>query len=275
MCDRTTDINNTKLTITINHKNPISLIDLATGLTALGNLYGDFTKSDKQAQLLVKEIRNGSIEIDLVTLSAVSVLPLLSNTNTIIQFYHYLNLLVATCSKRQQADLESLTREHQLPTPTTKDIKNFGKSLSIIGEKTDTIKFTAHDISNSVVYNNCTFTGEDAIKMQDSIPELVADTTVAHTHKKQLFKWVQVNFGNAKSGNKGIVKNLHHNALRVIFEDDDTKREMTETSSDGINWQDKYYTVDVEVQLGENSKPMQYKIIKHYAEASFYPDDDL
>ena len=45
---------------------------------------------------------------------------------------------------------------------------------------------------------------------------------------------------------------------------------MTTTGDDGIEWQNKYYTVDVEVQMGANRQPLQYKIIANYHEDSFH-----
>lgn len=267
------DTNSVKLTIKISNTKPISLIDLTVGLTALGSLYNNFTKDDDQAKLLVKDIRKGSIVIDLITLSAVSAVPLLSNVHNIVQFFHFIELLVATCSKSSATELQEMTSTYSLPTPTTKDIKSWGKSLNIIADNNDNVDYTVQEIDNSAVYNNCIFNGAEASFMKKNICELMDDNT-KYEYKKKHFKWVQTNFHDMKIGNKGLIKNLHDKALRVIFDDENTKRQMIEDSDGNISWQDKYYTVDVELQMGEKNKPIQYKILKNYKEESFFPDEN-
>ena len=126
------------------------------GLSALGSLCNDFTKYDKQAQLLVKDIRKGNIIIDLVTMPAIRAVSLITNVNNIIQFCHYIKLLVATCGKCNTIELQEITSKYQLSTPTTKDIKSFGKLLNIVVDKNDNVDFTTQDINNSIVYNHCT-----------------------------------------------------------------------------------------------------------------------
>jgi hypothetical protein len=89
--------------------------------------------------------------------------------------------------------------------------------------------------------------------------------------EKQLFKWTQANFNNPKVGNRGIISNVHDKPLRVVFTDDLTKSQMT-SSQDEIDWQKKYYYVDVEIQY-DGKNPKSYKIIRNHHEECFPLDD--
>jgi hypothetical protein len=91
--------------------------------------------------------------------------------------------------------------------------------------------------------------------------------------ERQLFYWVQTNFEQTNTGNKGVIENLFKDPLRIIFEDTFTKNGMT-TSNNNIPWQKKYYIVDAEIQYA-NHKPKIYKILKNYPEESFAMEENI
>lgn len=53
-------------------------------------------------------------------------------------------------------------------------------------------------------------------------------------------------FNNYKNGNKALISNIYKEPLRVTFENQNIQNEMM-ISNDDIEWQNKYYLVDVEV----------------------------
>lgn len=267
------EIVDAKLVIKIDHSDPISLVDLTVGLNSIASLYNDFTKNDKKAQLLVTEINKGSIAIDLITASAASTIPLISNVNNVVQFCHYIKLLIAICKKSNTETIESLINDNHLPTPSSKNIKDFSKSINIISKPKDKVDIKTQDINTGQIFNHCVFNGVDTSEMLKNIPDLI-DENITYEYKKQLFEWVQTNFSELKTGNKGLIRNIHQKSLRVIFDNETIKKEMTTKSDDGINWQNKYYTVDVELQVEKNNKPVRYKILKNYAEDSFPIEND-
>jgi hypothetical protein len=253
-----------KLTIKIANKDPINLFDLTVGLQSLGKLYEDFTGRTSEAKLFVKEVRQGSIEIDLISFVTASVLPLLSNVNNIIQFCDYLCMLIKICKKEK---VQPEDTKPYLPAPTSKDIKHFEDVLGIAQTNPDNeFSFGAHDMANNTIYSNCQFYGTDAIQMKKNISEISKNENIT-VMQKMLFQWVQANFDDSKTGNKGKIENITAEPLKVIFDDDATKKQMT-TSTDSIEWQNKYYFVDVEIQYSDN-KPKAYKILKNYPEDSF------
>jgi len=124
----------------------------------------------------------------------------------------------------------------------------------------------AKSIENNHIFVGCNFNGKEAIQMKDNINEIIKDEN-KYTYEKQLFKWVQTNFNNLKTGNKGNIEKITKESLRVIFNNETIKKQMT-SSSDNIEWQNKYYIVDVEA-LYVDEKPKVYKILNNYAEYSF------
>ena len=93
-----------------------------------------------------------------------------------------------------------------------------------------------------------------------NINNLINNNEEKTMYTKQLFKWVQTNFNNYKNGNKALISNIYKEPLRVTFENQNIQNEMM-ISNDDIQWQNKYYLVDVEVLYDEN-KPKMYKILK-------------
>jgi hypothetical protein len=84
-----------KLTVEIKNKSPIELQDLAESFLSLSNQYKKFalsrpeTKLPHEAKLFIKEIKTGSIIVDLITYSPL-LLPVITDTNTLLAFCDYL-----------------------------------------------------------------------------------------------------------------------------------------------------------------------------------------
>lgn len=264
---------NYKLRLKISNTVPLDLTDLAIGLNSLARLYNDFNEGNAQAKLLVKEVRKGSIEIDLITLSAASLIPLISNVNNIVQFASYLKLLCAMCLGAKGEEIKRITADNYLPSPQIKDFKNFKDTINILGNPGDVIKIDAIDNNTGNIFVGCEFNGIQAEHMRNNINQITKEKENNLIYTKQLFKWAQVNFNSTKTGNQGLIENITIKPLRVIFDDDRIKDEMM-VSSDGIEWHNKFYIVDVEV-LAVDGKPCVYKILKNHSEDSFSQDEWL
>ncbi len=263
--------NNIKLTIKISHKDAIDLYDLTRGLNSLAKIYSRFNNNAKEAKLLVREIKKSSIEIDLITLMCASPIPILSNVNNIIQFCKYIKFLIATFSEHQKEEAGS-SGEDYLPTPSIHDYKDFREVTQIISNAQDSINFAAKEITNhGPIYMNGHFNGNEAREIKNNI-EKILNEKEAFIKEKQLFYWVQTNFTQTNTGNKGIIENIFKEPLRVIFNDTFTKNEMT-ISNNRTEWQKKFYIIDVEIQYADQ-KPKIYKILKNYAEESFPMEED-
>ncbi len=255
-----------KLVIRIDRDTPICLTDLSAGLNSIANLYNNFTRNDKKAKLLVQEIKKGSIIIDLVTLSAVSIMPLISQTNNIIEFCHNIYLIMQYCKKINPEEIEKIKTEYHLPTPDNQSLKDAGKVYSLVENSKDTLNVSAQNITTGDIYFTMNFNGTEAREMKNNIIELTSDGAT-HIFNKMLFRWEQTNFNDAKkTGCRGLIEQIHQHPLRVVFDSDEIKKQMT-TSKDK-EWHKYFYTVDVEAQTSDN-KPVQYKILNNHLEDSF------
>lgn len=264
------DNNDIKLSLHIKNNQPVDLIDLTLGLNSFAKLYSSFAKGT-DARLLVKQIKEGSIIVDLITTMYMSVVPLISDVNNILQFCEYLKLLTAILKGTNKEEINKIISDNYLQNPTIQDYKYFKDTLNITNNKNDTINIETINIKNNKIYNNCIIYGNEISEMKNNIDKIINDKREYKTmYNKQLFQWVQTNFDNSKKenkGNKGIISNIYREPLRIIFDNNIIQNEMT-TSNNNIQWQDKYYIVDVEV-LYNNDKPKVYKILKNYSEESF------
>ena len=261
------EINDTKLIINISRDGDISLDNFAVGLSSLESLYNSFTKDNKQAQLLVKETREGSIEIDLITLSAASIVPLVDHISNLLQFSHYFEFIIAIFSEYSKKKLQEMAREHYLPTPTKKDIKNVYNILNFLSNNRDNLSIKTGNINNSNINFHFYLDGKKASLVKENINKMIEKESNTIVCKRQSFKWEQTNHSTAKSGNKALIKDLNEKPIRVIFEKDELKQEMT-TSYGGIDWDKTTYSVDVEVHMIENEIVL-YKVLKNHKKDSF------
>ena len=86
-----------RLIIEINNKQPLELLDLTKSLVALASQFNSYvskngdSKENREAKLYVKEIRSGSVILELIELATIGVIPFLENVNTVIGFADYIS----------------------------------------------------------------------------------------------------------------------------------------------------------------------------------------
>lgn len=86
---------------------------------------------------------------------------------------------------------------------------------------------------------------------------------------KVILYWNQAKFSKStKSGNRAIAESISKEDKKIIFENNDIRYEMQSLNS----WQNLAYVVDLEIQTKEN-KIIAYKILNHYPEDTFNPDE--
>ena len=85
----------TKLTFKIENKNQVGLMDLTLAFFNVGNQYKTFIKTQpinehQKTDLYIKEIKSGSIIIDLIAASGQLMLPSIPDINVLLAFGEYL-----------------------------------------------------------------------------------------------------------------------------------------------------------------------------------------
>lgn len=260
-----------KLTIKINNINPVGLEDLSLSLLSFSHQFHKFVdketnkETDISSDLLIKEVRKGSIVIELVSQSA-PILPLLWNGGTLDQWVKVI------------ADTSNwlLGKANTPPKDMTKqDLVEWNKIIEPVAKDNGSqMNFTVSD--NAQVINNFTLSSADANAMQNRITREIEryDLPEDNIHRRKIMYWYQTKFDpDSNTGNKAIIDDISNGSLKVIFENNAVKDEMLSSgASFGKPWQELAYVVDVEVQTVRDV-PKMYTVLNYYPEHTFDPSE--
>ena len=104
------------LRIEIKNKKPLELAELTKSFVAITNQYINYasknatTEVERSARLYIKEIKSGSVILDLMEIASANVIPFLENSNTIIGFAGYCKTAIAAfLSKDKEMENYSIT----------------------------------------------------------------------------------------------------------------------------------------------------------------------
>lgn len=260
-----------KLTIKINNTKPVGLEDLSLSLLAFNHQFHKFVdketnkETDISSELLIKEVRKGSIVIELVSQSA-PIVPLLWNGGTLDQWVK----VVADTSNWLLGKIKTPPKD-----VTKQDLIEWNKIIEPVAkDNSSQMIFTASD--NATVVNNFTISSEEANAMQNRITREIELRGLPedNIHRCKVMYWYQTKFDpNSDTGNKAIIDDISRNGLKVMFENNAVKDEMLRS---GVRfdkpWQELAYVVDVKVQTVRGI-PKMYTVLNYYPEDTFDPED--
>ncbi len=252
------EIQDTHLVVEIKNKEPLELIDLTKSLVALGNQYASYasknadSKIDREAKLYVKEIRTGSVILDLYDIARVGAIPFAEHVNTVIEFGKFIGNIGAYFLKKDG-------EKPQLNEGDYKDLSNiFNPVAKDSGSQVNFITVVNGNVEYKSSFNSVESNALQNL-FQSEIKALHIPETLDGDNTKVLFYWNQAkNDLKSDTGNKGIIEKINPSALRVTFESDSIKEAMIKGDTNPFN---HGYIVDVEVLTIKN-KPVLYKIIK-------------
>lgn len=246
-----------KLTIHIENKRPIELIEFTESFESLGNEYYKFLsendnfKLSKETKLYVKEVKSGSIITVLSDLAPIAI-PFIENSNSIIEFAKFIKtgydyFLGKTDDKPKDFDI--------------KDCNNFNNIVKVIAnDKGSNISFNAECNIDSLTINY-NYNSIEANAIQNGIVkerEKLKEPE-SNSHEKVLFYWDSAKYDEkSKSVDKGFIDSLNPNPLRIVFENQETKSKMLDIENNPFHFA---FVVDVEI-LTIQKNPTAYKIIK-------------
>jgi hypothetical protein len=254
----TAEIQDTRLIIKIENKQPIELLDLTKSLVSLAAQFDKFvskhgdTKENREAKLYVKEIKTGSVIVELIELATVGVIPFAENTNTILDFAVYL----------KKAITYYLKNEGEKPELSVSDCKDFNAILAPTA-KDNGSQLNVSTTINGNVQLHLHLNSLDANSMQELLKkEIEASKTPDTMHdikEREILIWYQArNDPKSLVGNKAIVENISEKPMNVIFETDEIKNQMLHSDINPFN---TAFVVDLKIQ---NIKgiPRVYRILK-------------
>jgi len=257
-----------KITVTFDTHEPIEIDAFCKSLTALESEYSSITQNS--SKLLIKEIRKGSIEIDLIpiAITTAAILPIISNVNNIIQFMDYLRKTFSWLSGKGKRPEEIKYSLKEL-----KNIKELLQPVACSRNDNSIIRIVSKDQIDILVDKTKAIDIIEKVEPKNLIMlESNFNPILKRNYSKVLFYWYQTRFDAVRinSGNQGVVQSIDKNPKKVIFAEDEseTKHQMTTTNKElNRDWQEVGYIVDLELVVnGENI--VAYKILKNYPEDS-------
>lgn len=247
-----------RLVIKIENKQPIELFDLTKSLVSLATQFDTYVdknaycKENKEAKLFVKEIKSGSVILELVEYATIGMIPFMENTNTIIGFAQY-------C---KNAINYFLKNEGEKPDLTSTDFKEFSSILNPVAKDNGSQFNLSTTINGNVeLHLNLNSTETNALQnlFKKEIEKLKVPEQLDEIQSSVLLTWFQArNDLKSKIGNKGVIEELSKKPLNITFENDELKETMLHGDLNPFN---TAYVVDVKIQTVQE-KPAAYKVVK-------------
>lgn len=249
------------LRICIKNSQPVELLDLTRALTALSDEYrrhiddlGLSPVEEGQVKLFIKEIRSGSIEIDLLDMipyAAPALVALGDNFNTVVDFARNLRACL-DWFLRKEGDRPQATQERQR-------MKNMYSILEPVAKDRGSQMVVAPVINGKVGNLTINVLSLDSNAAQNEITretELLREP-VKGFHEKVLLRWYQTrNDTSTATGDKAIIEALAERPVKTVFLGESGKARMLNMEE---NFFRRAFLVDVQVDT-ICGKPALYKI---------------
>lgn len=214
------------LSVTLTHAGPIALLDLTESLVAIGQDYkrwADMTGADDASpgtRLYVREIRNGSVVVELVAL-ANALMPAVEGARSLMAFASDLKscfdyLRSATIERPETLDEKRADTLGKMVAPVA---QHPGNNLTIRAGDNSSVNVTQVFIDSQAA--NAAQNKVRTIKEEAGAP-------VEGVHRKVLFYWHQVRdqVDGKGTGDRGIIESIESRPVKVRFEDDALKAPM-------------------------------------------------
>jgi hypothetical protein len=232
------------LTYVFNNIRPIELLDLTSSLLALGEEYQSFLRRRGEGlakdnyRLYVREVRTGSIIIDLISFATepqflgTAMLPVLLQYAT--ELGDWFDFFKGIKDAKDIKDLllgKSKKDLQQLSVIIEPAAKDAGSQISITAAQGAVI------IVNSTISSNEANAGQNVLRRHI---EHIAPT-VNGIHTDQVLYWYQVRDDRAaKPGDLAVIERLWRNPVKVRFTSDEIKREMIDNQDNPFK---KFYLI--------------------------------
>ena len=218
------------LRLNIAPEKPIELLDFLKSCRALANEFDDFAEAhgSKQCKLFIKEVRKGSIEVDLVTqigcgiMAVQQVMPIIESFNVVSEFIGYIRCVINWLLK---GDATS---------------QNSPYGVKTLANVNDFLEPIAKDKGSTVTINNVTVTGDvnapiiidnaGANYAQNMCKRVIAEYNTPNVERveKTLLQWYQSRNSTDQAGDRAIIGSISAKPLKTVFIDSALKSKMME-----------------------------------------------
>ncbi len=260
-----------KLEIKIKNSKPIVLTDLTLSLLGISLQFQRFIESETNqdyqvgAELFVKEVRKGSIVVELVA-QAMPILPLVWSGGSLSEWVNFSKATIDWLLGKVSTPPKDMTKQ---------DLKQWHNILEPVA-KDSASQFNISASENAVVINQFFIDSQQANAAQNAIQRHISqlEEPNEHIHKNRVMCWYQTKFdSDSHTGDKATIEDISKKPLKVIFENNTVKESMLAGDSRFDKpWHKLAFVVDVEVQT-INGQPKAYTILKYHPEHTFDPDE--
>jgi hypothetical protein len=259
-----------KLEVTINNERPVQLVDLTMALLGVGQQFERFIEAETNDQhqigseLFIKEVRSGSIVVELIA-QAAPVVPLLWVGGSLKEWLDY-----------AQNTVEWLTGKLKDPPKevTKQDLKQWNNILEPVAK--DNGSQMNFSVSQGGVVNQFIVNSVQANAAQNKISRELErlDEPEDHVQRKRVMTWHQTRFvDDSLTGDKAVIESISTAPVKVLFENNAVKKVMLHGDARfGKPWHELAYIVDVKVQT-INGVPKVYTILDFHDEDTFDPTE--
>ncbi|MBU3627997.1 hypothetical protein [Polynucleobacter sp. AP-Reno-20A-A9] len=259
-----------RLEIRINNEQPVMLADLTVALLGVSQQFEKFIENEVGkgdeigSGLFVKEVRSGSIVVELVAQS-LPLVSLLWSSGSLGEWLNYSKSVIDWLSGKASIAPKNITKQdlrqwNDILEPVAKD-QGSQMVLSVSGDNNKIQQIFVSSSEANAVQNRI----RREIELMDE-----PDNSV---HRKCVMTWYQAKFDNSSdTGNKAIIEAISDSPIKVIFENNAVKRAMMAGSEKFSKpWHELAYIVDVKVQTIKG-QPKVYTIMNYYDEDTFDPE---
>lgn len=252
------EIKDISLRVEIKNNKPLELSELTKSLTALASQYNSFsekngfTENERQAKLYIKEIRSGSVILDLMEIASVGVIPFAENINTLVGFSDYfkkaVNYFVKGEGENPDLSVQDCKDFSQIVSPIAKDnASQLNMSVKIDG---NFHQYVYLDSKDSKAFQN-TLKAEIKNKLEPKTGDLIENAIMVFYQTRNKL--------DEKSGNKAIIDDaVEGKPLNVVFSDKDLRRKILKGEDNPNNFA---FQVDVKIKTS-NGNIIAYEVVK-------------
>lgn len=260
-----------KLEITINNERAVVLMDLTLALLGVGQQFERFIENETNehhqvgAELFIKDVRSGSIIVELVA-QAVPMVPLLWQGGSLSEWVNHARSVIEWLGGKLANPPKDLTKN---------DLKQWNNILEPVAKDSGSqMNFTVSQ--GGQVINQVFINSEQANAAQNGIRRQLEklDEPDDHVQRKRVMIWSQTRFtDNASTGDRAVIESITTSPVKVIFENNAVKKAMLAGDPRyQKQWHELAYIVDVRVQT-VRGVPKIYTIVNYYDEDTFDPDE--
>jgi hypothetical protein len=255
-------MNENVLHFKIQNSQPIELLDLTKSLSAMADEYRrhlddlGLDSSEQPVKLLIKEVRAGSIEIDLVDVAAMaypSLVAMGGDINTIVEFGKHIKACLDYLLKKTPQKPSSFKEARRL-----QNLSDILEPIAKDPNATMTIRPMVININGA--NSNVVVQTMESNAAQNEIGREISQIKkpVKGFEEKVLLRWYQTrNDAKSKIGDKGIVESITGRPVKTIFSGDSLKNQMLQMDD---NFYRRAFLVDIQIDT-INGRPALYKII--------------